>query len=174
MVIEIDVRNDGDPRPQCRHRPIRFVALDDEPAAAGPRIAAELRNVAADQPGWIATGPLEPEGDHRGGRRLAVCAGDDDRITQRHELGEQLRTALALHPVGERARHERLPLRRRRRRFVGDLHVDSVELLEIRRAHAVPAAHLGAPFPREARVPAHARTADAGDPEAATVKWRGQ
>ena len=41
-------------------------------------------------------------------------------------------------------------------------------------SHAVPAAHLGAPRVRESRVAAHAGTADAGDPEAATVKRRGQ
>ena len=94
VVVELDVRQHGDLRPQQLQRPVRLVALGDEPALPRARIPGELRDLAADQKGRIEPEPVEHERDHRRGRRLAVCAGDDDRGPQFDELGQQLRPLL--------------------------------------------------------------------------------
>ena len=75
-------------------RPVRLVALGDEPALPRARVPAELRDLAADQEGRVEPEPVEHERDHRRGRRLAVCARDDDRGPQFDELGQQLRPLL--------------------------------------------------------------------------------
>src|SRR3954449_8729098 len=80
VVVEVDVREAGGSRAQRRDRPVGLVAFDDEPAGAGPGIAAELWNVRADQPRGIPTEPRETEGDHPRGRRLTVRPRDDDRV----------------------------------------------------------------------------------------------
>ena len=95
VVVELDVRDDSDRRRQREDAAVRLVALDDEPAAPGPRVAAELGNLAADEERRVAAEPVEHEGDHRRGRRLAVCAGDDDRVREADELGKELRRGLA-------------------------------------------------------------------------------
>ena len=94
VVVELDVRQHCDPRPQQLERPVRLVALGDEPALPRARIPGELRDLAADQEGGIEPEPVEHERDHRRGRRLAVCARDDDRGPQFDELGQQLRPLL--------------------------------------------------------------------------------
>ena len=83
-------------------------------------VAAELRHLAADQERRVEPEPVETERDHRRGRRLAVCAGDDDRRPERDELGEQLASPPARRgrrspgcPV--RSRSRRSPRRRRGR-----------------------------------------------------------
>ena len=58
---------------------------------ARARVAAELRDDAADDPGRVAAELAQDERDHRRRRRLAVRAADDDRPAQRDELGEELR-----------------------------------------------------------------------------------
>ena len=65
-------------------------AFDDEPALPRPGVAAELRDLAADEPGRVEAELGEDEGDHPGRRRLPVRAGDDDRAPQRDELGEEV------------------------------------------------------------------------------------
>src|SRR5581483_9717995 len=67
--------------------------------------------------------------------------------------------------------HHRLPAVRDDR-LVRDLHAYVRERLEVRRAHAVPAAHLRAPRPRELRVRRKARPADADEPELPPVHGR--
>src|SRR5256714_142206 len=92
VVVEIDVEEHGDLRAQSCDRPVRLVSLDDEPAGARTRVAAELGHVAADEEGGIEAEPVEAEGDHRARRRLAVRARDDDRAAVRDELGEEVGT----------------------------------------------------------------------------------
>src|SRR5207302_3877063 len=60
------------------------------------------------------------------------------------------------------------------RRILGDLdrHVD--EVVEVRRADAVPAAHLGPPRLRKERVRREAGAADSGEPDPAALKRQGQ
>src|SRR3954454_4163643 len=169
VVVEVDVRHDRDSRTQRGDRPVGLVAFDDEPACARPGIAPELWNVRADEPRGIATEPRKTEGDHPRGRRLAMCARDDDRFAQRDELGKQLRPAPAGDAVRESARDVYLPALRRRRRIVRDLDVDPDKLVEVRRADTIPAAQLRSPRPRERGVAAHAGSADAGDPDAPTL-----
>ena len=109
VMVEVDVRHDGDAWPQLGDRPVRFVSLHDEPSLPGPGVPAELRDVRADQPGRVAAEPLETEGDHAARRRLAMRARDHDGVAQRHELGEQLRARLPGDASRERGRDERLP-----------------------------------------------------------------
>ena len=105
VMVEVDVRDDGDLRPQVLDRPIRLVALDDQPARPRARVAAELRDLAADQERRVAAEPIEDEGDHPGRRRLAVGAGDDDRVLERHELREKLGPALHAMSGGQALGH---------------------------------------------------------------------
>ena len=49
VVVEIDVRDDGDFGREDEDRAVRLVTLDHEPAAAGARVAAELRLAGADR-----------------------------------------------------------------------------------------------------------------------------
>ena len=97
--------------------------------------------------------PLEAEGDHPARRRLAVRARDDDRVAQGHELGEQLGARLRRAPV-RRTRSTRTPPTPRAARAAPPRSSTSIpsRLLEVRRPHAVPAAHLGPPRLREQRV----------------------
>ena len=108
VVVELDVRHDSDRRGKCEDASVRLVSLDDEPAAPGPGVAAELRDLTADEERRVAAEPVEHEGDHRGGRRLAMCASDDDGVGEADELGEELGARRALHPPGEGGRDERL------------------------------------------------------------------
>ena len=90
VMVEVDVEEDRDLGPERGDRAVGLVAFDDEPARAGARVAAELRDLAADEEGRVETEPVETERDHSARRRLAVRAGDDDRAAERHELGEQI------------------------------------------------------------------------------------
>ena len=168
VVVEVDVEEHGDLRPERGDRAVRLVALDDEPALARARVAAELRDLAADQERRVEPEPVEAERDHRARRRLAVRAGDDDRAAQRDELGEQVGARPALDAARERGRDVDLPARRRRRRLGRDLDGDALEMPQVRRLDAIPAGDLGAPRVREERVRAHAGAADPGDPDAPT------
>jgi len=58
-----------------------LVSLDDERGTgADPVRAVEVLGEPADQEPGIAAGVVEDPGQHRGGRRLPVRAGDDDRV----------------------------------------------------------------------------------------------
>src|SRR5439155_10727726 len=78
VVVEIDVRDDRDPRMEDGDRPVGLVALDDEPALPRARVSAELGYLPADQPGGIESESREAERDDRARGRLALRAGDDD------------------------------------------------------------------------------------------------
>ena len=169
VVVEVDVQEHRDLRPERRDGAVRLVALDDEPALTGPRVAAELRDLAADQKGRVEPEPVEAERDHRGRRRLAVRSRDDDRTAQRDELGEQVGARPAVDEARERGRHEDLPARRRCGRLRRDRHGDvRRKMREIGRLVAIPACDLGTPRARDERVRAHAGAADPGDPDAPT------
>src|SRR4029079_16826467 len=85
VMVEVDVKQDRDLRPQGAHRSVRLVALDDEPAGAGPSVAApspcETAHPAAaagfppvrghapaEEEGRVEAEPVEAEGDHRARR----------------------------------------------------------------------------------------------------------
>ena len=168
VVVELDVRHHRDLGREREDGAVGLVALDDEPALPRARVAAELRHRRADQPGGVAAGLGESEGDHRRGRPLSVRAADDDRAAQRDELGEELRAPAAGHGrVG--GGDDGLPARAYDR-LGSDLDVDPGERVEVRRPDAVPAADLGAPGPRELGVGRETRAADADEPEPAPLK----
>ena len=96
--------SDRDLGGQREDRPVGLVALDDEPARSRAGIRAELRHGRADQPGGIAAGLGEGEGDHRRRRPLAVRSRDDDRGTGRDELPQELAALRAPAPTGRRTR----------------------------------------------------------------------
>src|ERR1051325_10169342 len=64
VVVELDIREDGDLRPQQLERPIRLVALRAEPAVPRAPGAAELGDLAADEERRILAEPVEAERDH--------------------------------------------------------------------------------------------------------------
>ena len=142
---------------------------DDQPAAPRPCVSTELRDCAADEKRRIETEPFEHERDHRGRRRLAVRAGDDDRALQRDELGEELGASPPRHAAGERGGDDDLPAVAAR---LGSGEISTSipppDAREVRRVDAVPAADLGAPRARQERVAREAGAADADEPEPPT------
>ena len=169
VVVEVDVQEDRDLGPERGDRAVGLVALDDEPARAGARVAAELRDLAADQERGIEAEPVEAERDHRARRRLAVRAGDDDRAAQRDELGEQVGARPALDAAGERGRDVRPPSRRaaaaaRARSSRRSPSRWARYGVSTRSQPATSAPHACA----SERVRAHAGAADPGDPDAPT------
>src|SRR5438132_3219057 len=143
-MIEVDVEDDRDLRPQRRDRSIRLVALHDEPAVAGTGVAAELRDLAADRERGIAPEPVEHERDHPARRRLAVRACDDDRVAQRDELRKELCARLPWYAAGVRGRDDGFPAVRYERVGLDDDLVRT-QRLEVGRLDAVPASDLGSP-----------------------------
>ena len=136
VVVEIDVRDDRDPRVQRGNRPVGLVALDDEPALPRAGVSSELGHLAADQPGGVQSESREAEGDHRARRRLAVCAGDDDGPAERDELREELGATPSRDEAGECSRDDDLEPPRRARRIGGDRHGNSLQVIEVRRAES--------------------------------------
>src|SRR5262249_57139560 len=92
-VVELDRRQDRRARPVVEELralveegAVVLVALDDEVRALAEAVAlAQVLRHAADEEAGIAPGVEEHEGEERGGRGLAVGAGDDDRVA----LGEE-------------------------------------------------------------------------------------
>ena len=164
-MVELDVRHDADLRAEERDRAVGLVALDDEPARACPRVPAELRDDAADDPRRIVAELAEDEGDHRGRRGLPVRAADDDRAPKRDELGEELRARAAFHPARVRGRDDDLEPGRRLR-LAADVHLDALERLQEDRLARVPPARLGAPASHDVRVRREPRAADPDEVEA--------
>src|SRR5207245_381927 len=145
VVVEVDVEEDGDLRPQRADRAVGLVAFHDEPSFPRPRVPVELRSLAADEERRIEPEPVEAEGDHRARRRLAVCSGDDDRATEGDELGEKIGPRPSVDLTDEGARHVDLPALRRLRRLGGNLDGDAFEMPEVRRFDAIPAGDFGTP-----------------------------
>ena len=62
-------------------------------AVAEPRVGAPVVDDAAGDHGRVEAGHVEDVGDQRGGRGLAVRAGDRDRRIEPHQLGQHLGAA---------------------------------------------------------------------------------
>ena len=106
-MLGIDIGDDGDVGRQLEEGAVGFVGLDHHPVAgAEPRIGAVGVDDAAVDHGRIETAGIEQRGDQRGGRGLAVGAGDGDAAFQPHQLGQHLG-----------APHHRQALRARRDQF---------------------------------------------------------
>ena len=89
-MVELDVRDDGDLRPQPLDGAVGLVALDDEPALPRAGVAAELRDLAADEPGRVEAELGSANAIIPVVVVLPCAPGDDDRTTQRDELGEEV------------------------------------------------------------------------------------
>ena len=102
-VLGIDVGHDRDVGGELQEGAVRLVGLDHHPVAgAEPRIGAVGLDDAAVDHGRIEIAGVEQRRDQRGGRGLAVGAGDRDAALEPHQLGEHLG-----------APHHRQPLRAR-------------------------------------------------------------
>ena len=172
VMVEIDVREHSDLRSQQFERAVRLVALRDEPPVPRPRVRAELGHRASDEKRRVETELVEAERDHRRGGRLAVRASHDDGPSRRHDLGEQLTSRAPRHEPCVRGRDHGLPAGRRRGRRRGDRDLHVLELLEVRRLVAIPAGDLRSPRTGDDGQRAHARAADADEPEPPAVKRR--
>ena len=86
------VRSDSSPSTTSQPEPARAL-----PPSCG--ISPPIRNDGS------RPSAVEDEGDHPGRRRLAVRAGDDDRVLQRNELGEKLGPALRAMSEGQSLGH---------------------------------------------------------------------
>ena len=144
--------------------------------APGARVAAELRDVAADQPGRVAAEP-------RRGRRRSSPSSSSCRARRRPRSESRSETSSASSSARRPARHA---VRRTRVETNASqpsgggggssaiVDVDSRPRTCSRygvRTRSQPR-DLGAPRAREQRVAAHARAADADEPESASVKRR--
>ena len=90
-VLGVDIGDDGDVGRQLEEGAVGFVGLDHHPVAgAEPRIGAVGVDDAAVDHGRVEPAGIEQRRDHRGGRGLAVGAGDGDAGFQPHQLGQHL------------------------------------------------------------------------------------
>ncbi len=93
-VLGIDVGDDHDVGRELEERPVALVGLDHHPVpGAEPRVGAIGVDDAPVDHGRVESGRLEQRRHERGGRRLAVGAGDRDALLEPHELGEHFGAA---------------------------------------------------------------------------------
>ena len=93
-MLGVDIGDDGDVGRQLQKRAVALVGLDHHPVAgAEPRIGAISVDDAAVDHGRVESGGVEQRRHQRGGRRLAVRAGDGDAALEAHELGEHFGAA---------------------------------------------------------------------------------
>jgi hypothetical protein len=105
-VVGVDVRHDRHHRQQVEERRVRLVGLDhDVVAGAEPGMGAGGVEPAADDEGRIEPGLGKDAGHERGGRGLAVGAGDRDALLQAHQLGEHHRPRHHRHAPGAGGDH---------------------------------------------------------------------
>ena len=79
---------------QLQERAVALVGLDHHPVAGPePRVGAIGVDDAAVDHGRVESGGLEQRRHERGGRRLAVRAGDRDALLEPHQLGEHFGAA---------------------------------------------------------------------------------
>ena len=122
-VLGVDVGDDGDVGRQLEEGAVGLVGLHHHPVAgAEPRVGAVGVDDAAVDHGRIEARGIEQRRHQRGGRGLAVGAGDGDAAFQPHQLGQHLG-----------APHHRQPLLARGDKF-------GIVALDRRRHHQ----HLGA------------------------------
>ena len=105
VVVELDVRQHRDLDLQAEHRAIGLVGLDDQPLALAPvRVRHAVADRAADEPARLEARRAHRMDDHRGGRRLAVGAGDRDRAPQRGQLASSSARGRSASPRSRAAR----------------------------------------------------------------------
>ncbi len=90
-VVGLDVGHDACVRRQRQERAVALVGLGHEVGAgAEVRVAAALVELAADRERRVGAAVLQRHREHRGGRRLAVRAGDGDAAVALHQSREGL------------------------------------------------------------------------------------
>ena len=93
-VLGIDVGDDDDVGRKLEKRAVAFVGLDHHPVPGPePRVGAIGVDDAAVDDRRVESGRLEQRRHERGGRRLAVSAGDRDALLESHQLGEHFGAA---------------------------------------------------------------------------------
>ena len=93
-MLGIDIGDDGDVGRQLQEGAVGFVGLHHHPVAgAEPRVGAVGVDDAAVDHGRIEVAGVEQRRDQRGGRGLAVGAGDGDAAFQPHQFGQHLGAA---------------------------------------------------------------------------------
>ena len=167
VVVEVDVRHDGDLRTQVLDRPVGLVALDDEPT----------RPARAFPPSCGISAPIRKDGSRpRRSRTNAIIAAvvvfpcaPETTIASWSETSSA-RNSARLRPERGRRRpsRRRLGAGGRRRNLLGDRDGDPglPDVLQVRRLVPVPAGDLRAPGVREQRVAAEAGAADPDEEEA--------
>ena len=97
-VVGLDVGDDARLGWQGEERAVALVGLGDEDVAgAEVGVAAGLVELAADRERRVGAAVLQRDGEHRGGRGLAVRARDGDAAVARHDGGERLGAAHHAH-----------------------------------------------------------------------------
>ena len=90
-MIGFDVGDDRRVRFELEERPVALVGLDDEPlAVVVRRVRPDLVDVAADQEAGMPSRGAQDQGEHRGGRGLAVAPRHRDRPPGRDESAQGL------------------------------------------------------------------------------------
>ena len=90
-MVRLDVRDDGDLGPQLVEGAVVFVRFDDDDVALPVfRVRRDVLQDAADDDGRIEAGVFEDGRDHRGGRGLAMRAGDADAALLVDDRGQQV------------------------------------------------------------------------------------
>ena len=110
-MLGVDIGDDGDVGRQLQERAVGFVGLHHHPVAgAQPRIGAVGVDDAAIDHGRVEAAGIEQRGDQRGGRGLAVGAGDGDAAFQPHQLGQHLGAPHHRQALGARGHQFRIVL----------------------------------------------------------------
>jgi hypothetical protein len=96
VVVELQVGDHRDLRPELEEARVALVGLGDHPLALSPAGVGGLsplagpRELAAEEEGWIRAGRTQCPDAHRRGGGLAMRSGDGQEATARTELGEEL------------------------------------------------------------------------------------
>ncbi len=93
-MLGIDVGHDRDVGRQLQERAVRFIGFDHHPVAgAEPCVRTVGVDDAAVDHGRVKAARIDERRNQRGGRRLAVRAGDRDAALEPHQLGQHLSAA---------------------------------------------------------------------------------
>ena len=180
-MLRIDVGDHGDGRVQLGERTVALVGLDNHPlAAAKAGIASPSGDDAAIDHRRIDAGAVQQGRHQRGGRRLAMCAGNGHRPAKPHQLAKHFG---AVHdwdePLARGHDFGIVGLDRGRDHhdrgighILGGLAADDLDALVAKAAHigvfrAVASLHLIAELEQDFGDAAHADAADAGEMQGA-------
>ena len=185
VVVELGVREHGDPRRELEQRAVRLVGLDHEPLPRPPAgVGAGRADLAADQVAGIEAAAAQRVHDHARGRRLAVRPGHRDRRPQARDLAEQV-GAVQLTQAALARRHALRVVRRDRARdddlgALGDVRGivpgrrHDPGRPQVRRVgRPVGASHFGAECACDDGEAAHPGAADADEVQPPAGPWRG-